>query len=83
VETIKWKVKHTDTGDDHFKSTILFIILEITFEYQAPQTYNLLVRVSPEDPIYRKFFDTNVLFHNEIHMYTEVIPFVEDFLKKR
>jgi hypothetical protein len=28
-------------------------------------------------------FDTDALFHNEIHMNTEVIPFVEEFLRKR
>jgi len=41
------------------------------------------VKVRTEAPIYRKNFDTDVLFHNEIHMYTEVIPFVEQFLRKR
>jgi len=41
------------------------------------------VKVTPEDSIYRKFFNTAVLFHNEIHMYTEVIPFVEECLGKR
>jgi hypothetical protein len=83
VETTKCKVTHKDTGDDHLTSTILFIDLELMFEHQAPQAYSLLVKVSPEDPIYRRFFDTDILFHNESHMYTEVIPFVEEFLRKR
>jgi hypothetical protein len=83
LETTKCKVKHTDTGDDHFTSVILFITLEIKFEHQAQQAYSLVVKVTPEDPIYRKYFDTDVLFHNEIHMYTDVIPFMEEFLRKR
>jgi hypothetical protein len=82
LETAKCKVTHTDTGDDHFTSTILFINLELKFEHQAPQAYSLLVKLTPEDPIYGEFFDMDVLFHNEIHMYTEVIPFVEEFLRK-
>ncbi|GFG31624.1 hypothetical protein Cfor_03201 [Coptotermes formosanus] len=39
--------------------------------------------VSPEDPLYRKFMHTDAVFHNEALIYTEVIPFVEEFLKKR
>jgi len=83
LETTKCKVKHTDTGDDHFTSTILFINLELKFEHQATQAYSLLVKLPPEDPIYRKYMDTDVLFHNEIHMYTDIIPFVGEFLRKR
>jgi len=83
LETAKCKVKYTETGDDHFTSTILLINLELKFEHQVPQTYSLLVKLTPEDPILRNYLDTNVLFHNEIHMYTEVIPFVEEFLRKR
>jgi hypothetical protein len=76
-------VVDTATGDYHSISTILFINLELKFEHQAPQAYCLLVKLTPEDPVYRNFCDTDVLFHNEIHMYTEVIPFVEEFLRKR
>ena len=83
VETTKCKVVYKATGDDHLTSTILVINLELNFEHQALQAYNLLVKLTPEDTIYREFFDTGVLFHNEIHMYTEVIPFVEEFLRKR
>jgi hypothetical protein len=83
VETIKCKVTHTDTGGDHFTSVILFINLELKFEHQASETYRVFVKTSPEDPIYRNFLNTDILFHNEIHMYTEVIPFVEEFLRKR
>jgi hypothetical protein len=83
LETTKCKVKHTETGDDHFTSTILYINLELKFEHQAPQAYSLLVKLSPEDPILWNYLDTDVLFHNEILMYTEVIPFVEEFLSKR
>ena len=83
LEITKCKVVYKETGDDHFTCTVLFISLEVKFEHQAPQAYSLLVKVSPEDPIYREYFDTDVLFHNEIHMYTEVIPFVEEFLRKR
>jgi hypothetical protein len=83
LKTTKCKVTHIDTGDDHFKCTMLFINLEIKVEHQAPQAYSLLVKLSPEDPIYRKYFDTDVLFHNEVHMYTEFIPFLEEFLGKR
>ena len=83
LETTKCKVTHTDTGDDHLTCPILFINVEIKFELQAPQAYSLLVKLSPEDPIYRKYMDTDVLFHNEIRMYTEVIPFVEEFLRNR
>jgi len=83
VETTKCKVTRTGTGDDHFTSDIIFINLELKFELQTPQAYSLLVKVTSEDPIFRKYFDTDVLFHNEIHMYTEVIPFMEEFLRKR
>jgi len=83
LEITKCKVKYTETGDDHFTSTILLINLELKFEHQVPQTYSLLVKLSPDDPILRNYLDTNVLFHKEIHMYTEVIPFVEEFLRKR
>jgi len=83
VETTKCKGVYKATGDDHYASTVLFINLELTFEHQATQAYSLLVKVSPEDPIYRKYFDTDILFHNETHMYTEVIPFMEEFLRKR
>ena len=83
VETTKCKVTHKATGDDHFTSNILFINLELKFEHQAPQAYSLFVKVPPEDPQYRKYVDTDVLFHNETVMYTEVIPFVEEFLRKR
>ena len=83
LETAKCKVKHTDTGDDHFTCTIQSINLELKFEHQAPQAYNLLVKISPEDPVYRKYVDTDALFHTEIHMYKEIIPFVEEFLGKR
>ena len=83
LETTKCKVTHTDTGDDHFTCTVLFINVEVKFELQAPQAYSLLVKLSQEDPIFRKYFDTDVLFHNEIHMYMDVIPFVEEFLRKR
>jgi hypothetical protein len=83
VETKTCKVVHKAAGDDHFTSTVSFINLELEFEHQAPQAYSLLVKVSPEDPIYRNYYSTDVLFHNEIHIYTEVIPFVEEFLRKR
>jgi hypothetical protein len=83
VETTKCKVVNKTTSDDHLTSTVLFINLELNFEHQALQAYNLFVKVTPEDTIHREFFDTCVLFHNEIHMYTEVIPFVEEFLRKR
>ena len=83
LETTKCKVKLTETGDDHFTSTIIFINVELKFEHQATQAYSLLVKITPEDSIYREYFDTDVLFHNEIHMYTEVIPFVGEFLRKR
>ena len=83
VETTKCKVTRTGTGDDHFTSNIIFINLELKFELQAPQAYSILVKITPEEPIYGKYFDTDVLFHNEIHMYTVVIPFVEEFLRKR
>jgi len=83
VETTKCKVVYKATGDDHLTSTILLINLELKFEHQAPQEYSLLVKLTPEDPIYREFFDTDVLFHNEFHMYAEVIPSVEEFLRKR
>jgi len=83
VETTKCKVVYKETGDDHYASTVLFVNLEIKFEHQAAQAYSLLVKVSPEDPVYRKYLDTDVLFHNEIHMYTEFFPFVEEFLRKR
>ena len=83
VETIKCKVTQRVTGDDHFQSNIHFINVEIKFENQAPNAYSLLVKASPEDPTHRYYFDTDVLFHNEIHMYTEVFPFVEEFLRER
>ena len=83
VETTKCKVVNKIAGDDHFTTTVLFINMEIKFEHQATQTYNLLMKLTPEDPIYWKYFDTGSVFHNEIHMYTEVIPFMEEFLRKR
>ena len=83
LETTKCRVVYKATGDDHYTSTILFTNLELKFERQAPQAYSLLVKVTSKDPIYRKYFDSDVLFHNEILMYTEVIPFVEEFLRKR
>jgi len=52
-------------------------------EHHATQAYSLLVKLTPEDPIKRELFDTDVLFHNETHIYTEVIPFVEELLRKR
>jgi hypothetical protein len=76
-------VVYKATGDDHYTSNILFINLELKFERQAPQAYSLLVKVTSEDPIYRRYVDSDVLFHNEILMYTEVIPFVEELLRKR
>ena len=82
-ESRKCNVTQTDTGDDHFTSNIIFINLELKFEHQATQAYSLLVKVTSEDPIYRTCLDTDILFHNEIHMYTEVIPIVEEFLRKR
>ena len=83
VETTKCKVVYKTTGEDHYSSTILFINVELKFEHQATQAYSLLVKVTPEDTIYQKYFDMVALFHNEIHMYTVVIPFVEEFLRKR
>jgi len=83
LETTKCEVVYKATGHDYYISTILFINLEIKFEHQATQAYSLLMKVSPEDPILRKFYDTDVLFHNEIHMYKDVIPFVEEFLRQR
>jgi len=83
LETTKCEVVYKATGDDHYTSTILFTNLELKFERQAPQAYSLLLKVTSKDPIYRKYFDSDVLFHNEILMYTEVIPFVEEFLRKR
>ena len=83
LETTKFKVTQKYKGDDHFISTIKYMNLEIKFEHQAPQSYSLLLKLWPEDPIFRKFFDTDVLFQNEIHMYTEVIPYLEKFLGKR
>ena len=82
METTKCKVVYKATGDDHYTSNIIIINLELKFEHQTTQAYRLLVKVTSEDPIYRKYFDTDVLFHNEIQMYTEVIPFVEEFLWK-
>jgi hypothetical protein len=82
VEITKCKVIPAETGDDHFTSNVIFVNVELKFEHEAPQTYNLLVKVTSEDAIYREFFDTDVLFHNEIHMYTDVIPFMEKFLRK-
>ena len=83
VETTKSKGVCKATGDGHYTSTVLFMNLELTFAHQAPQTYSLFVKLSPEDPIYRKYFDTDIRFHNEIHMYTKFIPFVEEFVRKR
>ena len=82
VETTKCKGVYKATGDYHYTSTVLFIDLELKFEHQTTEAYSLLVKVTPENPIYRKYFDTDILFHNEIHMYTEVIPFMEEFLRK-
>jgi hypothetical protein len=76
-------VVYKTTGEDHYTSTVLFINLELKFEHQTTQAYNLLVKVTPEDSLYGKYFDTDSLFHNEIHMYTEVIPFVEKYIRKR
>ena len=83
VETRNCKVVFKETGDDYCTSTVQFINMELNFEHQAPQAYSLLVKVTPEDPIYRTFFDTDVLFQNEIHMYTEVIPYLETCLGNR
>ena len=83
VETTKCKVVYKATGDDYFTSNIFFINLEFKFELQAPQEYSMFVKGAPEDPIFRKYFDADALFHNELHMYTEVIPFMEKFLRKR
>ncbi|GFG31622.1 hypothetical protein Cfor_03200 [Coptotermes formosanus] len=83
VETTKCNVVYKAAGDDHFTSTILFINLELTFENQEPEVHSLLVKVSPEHPIYRKYVDTDALFHNERLMYMEFIPLVEEFLRNR
>ena len=83
VETTKCKGIYKATIDGHYTSTILLINLKLTFEHQATHAYSLFVKLSPEDPIYRKYFDTDALFRNEILMYTEVIPFMEEFLRKR
>jgi hypothetical protein len=42
----------------------------------------MLLKISPEDPIYRNYVDADALFHNETVMYKEVIPLFEEFLKK-
>jgi hypothetical protein len=83
LETIKCHVVRKGMGGDHFTSVIFFINLELKFERQPPKVHMLLLKVSPEDQIHRKHIDTDVLFHNETLMYKEVIPFFEEFLKKR
>jgi hypothetical protein len=83
VETTKCEEVYKATVERHYTSILIFIKLEIKFEHQATQAYRLFVKVTPEDPIYRKYLYIDALFHNEIHMYREVIPFVEEFLRKR
>ncbi|PNF34666.1 hypothetical protein B7P43_G05471 [Cryptotermes secundus] len=83
LETTKCHVVHKGGGGDHFTSTIFFINLELKFEHQTPKVYHMLLKISPEDPIYRKYIDADILFHNETLMYNEVIPSFKELLKKR
>ena len=63
-------------------SSIVFINLEMKFQYQENHAYSLVVKPIPEDPKYREFFDTDVNFHNEINTYAEVVHFVEEIPRK-
>jgi len=65
VETTKYKVIQRGTGDVHFTSNINFINLKIKFELQATQAYSLLVKVTPEDPLYMR------VLYIYMHYYTQ------------
>jgi hypothetical protein len=83
VETTKCHLVSKGRGGDHFTSTIFFMQLKLKFEQKQAEEHHMLLKVSPEDPVYRRFLDTDVLFHNEALMYTEVIPFMKQFLRER
>jgi hypothetical protein len=71
----KSHVVYKGISEHHFTSTI--------FEHQTPKVYHMLLKISPEDQIYRKYIDVDILFHNETLMHKEVIPFFEKLLTKR
>jgi hypothetical protein len=68
---------------DHCTSAIFFIHLELKFEQKPPEENHMLLKISPEDLIYRTYVDTDVLLHNEALMCAEVITFMKEFLRKR
>jgi hypothetical protein len=79
-QSVTWYTK--GVGGDHFTTPIFFINLELKFD-QTPKVYRMILKISPEDPIFRKYIDADVLFHNENLMHKKVIPLFEEFLKKR
>ncbi|KAJ4448877.1 hypothetical protein ANN_00268 [Periplaneta americana] len=69
--------------EDHYMSNVFFINVLLKFEADSPERYYMVIKLPQEDPYIRQFLDTEVLFHNETLIYTQMIPLMEEFLKKR
>ncbi|KAJ4448875.1 hypothetical protein ANN_00266 [Periplaneta americana] len=69
--------------EDHYMSNAFFVNVLLKFEADSPERYYMLIKLPEEDPYIRKYLNTEVLFHNETLIYTQMIPLMEEFLKKR
>ncbi|KAJ4448876.1 hypothetical protein ANN_00267 [Periplaneta americana] len=70
-------------NEDHYMSNAFFINVLLKFEADSPERYYMMIKRPQEDPYIRQFLNTEVLFHNETLIYTQMIPLMEEFLKKR
>ncbi|KAJ9590468.1 hypothetical protein L9F63_016499 [Diploptera punctata] len=82
-KVIKCEGTSQEKGDDHFTSNTCFINLVIQFEENAPETHAIILKLPPEDEDFQTFMGTDVLYHNEVTMYTETIPAFLTFIRNR
>ena len=80
---VKLSLSSEEKGDDHFTSSTEFVSLVIQFPGQIPENHDMVVKLPPDDEFFRKYISTEQLFYNEVVMYTEVIPAMENFLRTR
>ncbi|XP_069702690.1 uncharacterized protein [Periplaneta americana] len=83
AEIISCEVTPMKLGGDHFTSNTFFVNVCLKFEEEPPERHYMLIKRSPEDVAFSTYMDTNVLFHNETLVYTELLPVMEEFLKKQ
>ncbi|KAJ9590464.1 hypothetical protein L9F63_016495 [Diploptera punctata] len=82
-KVIKCEATSQDKGDDHFTSLTSFVNLVIKFDDKTPETHPMVLKLPPENPVFRKYMRTEPQFYNEVVMYTEAIPAMLEFIRSK